>query len=54
MSSAEVRLDGSALVVRIPMQFQRRGGRKRISASRRRSMCAWRKMNRSKKVTVWA
>jgi hypothetical protein len=27
------RLDGSALVVRIPMRFQRRGGRKRIVAS---------------------
>jgi hypothetical protein len=26
------RLDGSTLVVRIPMQFQRRGGRKRIVA----------------------
>jgi hypothetical protein len=28
----ETRLDGSALVVRIPMRFQRRGGRKRIVA----------------------
>jgi hypothetical protein len=28
--SAETRLDGSTLVVRIPMRFQRRGGRKRI------------------------
>jgi hypothetical protein len=27
---AETRLDGSTLVVRIPMRFQRRGGRKRI------------------------
>jgi hypothetical protein len=26
------RLDGSTLVVRIPMRFQRRGGRKRIVA----------------------
>jgi hypothetical protein len=30
--SAETRLDGSTLVVRIPMRFQRRGGRKRIVA----------------------
>jgi hypothetical protein len=30
--SAETRLDGNALVVRIPMRFQRRGGRKRIVA----------------------
>ena len=29
---AETRLDGSTLVVRIPMRFQRRGGRKRILA----------------------
>jgi hypothetical protein len=29
----ETRLDGSTLVVRIPMRFQRRGGRKRIVAS---------------------
>jgi hypothetical protein len=29
---AEARLDGSVLVVRIPMRFQRRGGRKRIVA----------------------
>ena len=29
---AETRLDGSTLVVRIPMRFQRRGGRKRIVA----------------------
>jgi hypothetical protein len=29
---AETRLDGDTLVVRIPMQFQRRGGRKRIVA----------------------
>jgi hypothetical protein len=28
--SAETRLDGNTLVVRIPMRFQRRGGRKRI------------------------
>jgi hypothetical protein len=30
--SFETRLDGSTLVVRIPMRFQRRGGRKRIVA----------------------
>jgi hypothetical protein len=29
---ADTRLDGSTLVVRIPMQFRRRGGRKRILA----------------------
>jgi hypothetical protein len=29
---AETRLDGTTLVVRIPMRFQRRGGRKRIMA----------------------
>ena len=29
---AETRLDGETLVVRIPMRFQRRGGRKRIVA----------------------
>jgi hypothetical protein len=28
----ETRLDGSTLIVRIPMRFQRRGGRKRIVA----------------------
>ncbi len=28
----ETRLDGNTLVVRIPMRFQRRGGRKRIVA----------------------
>ena len=32
MSGVETRLDGSTLVVRIPMRFQRRGGRKRIVA----------------------
>jgi hypothetical protein len=32
MSGVEARLDGSTLVVRIPMRFQRRGGRKRIVA----------------------
>jgi hypothetical protein len=32
IQSAETRLDGSTLVVRIPMRFQRRGGRKRIVA----------------------
>lgn len=31
-ASAETKLDGTTLVVRIPMQFQRRGGRKRIVA----------------------
>jgi hypothetical protein len=32
MSSVEARLDGRTLIVRIPMRFQRRGGRKRIVA----------------------
>jgi hypothetical protein len=32
MGSVETRLDGSTLIVRIPMRFQRRGGRKRIVA----------------------
>jgi hypothetical protein len=32
MGSVETRLDGTTLVVRIPMRFQRRGGRKRIVA----------------------
>ena len=32
MQGVETRLDGSTLVVRIPMRFQRRGGRKRIVA----------------------
>jgi hypothetical protein len=32
IQSAKTRLDGSTLIVRIPMQFQRRGGRKRIVA----------------------
>jgi hypothetical protein len=32
MSSIETWLDGSTLIVRIPMRFQRRGGRKRIMA----------------------
>jgi hypothetical protein len=32
MKRVESRLDGSTLVVRIPMRFQRRGGRKRIVA----------------------
>ena len=32
MGSTETRLDGNALIVRIPMGFQRRGGRKRIVA----------------------
>ena len=30
--SVKTRLDGSTLIVRIPMRFQRRGGRKRIVA----------------------
>jgi hypothetical protein len=29
---AEAKLDGTTLVVRIPMRFQRRGGRKHIVA----------------------
>jgi hypothetical protein len=32
LSSVETRLDGGTLIVRIPMRFQRRGGRKRIVA----------------------
>jgi hypothetical protein len=32
IESTETRLDGTTLVVRIPMRFQRRGGRKRIVA----------------------
>jgi hypothetical protein len=32
IQSAETRLDGTTLVVRIQMRFQRRGGRKRIVA----------------------
>ena len=32
MSSVQTRLDGTTLVVRIPMRFQHRGGRKRIVA----------------------
>jgi hypothetical protein len=32
IQGAETRLDGITLVVRIPMRFQRRGGRKRIVA----------------------
>jgi hypothetical protein len=32
IQSAETSLDGTTLVVRIPMRFQRRGGRKRIVA----------------------
>jgi hypothetical protein len=32
IQGAEARLDGSTLVVRIPMRFQRHGGRKRIVA----------------------
>jgi hypothetical protein len=32
MKGVESRLDGNTLVVRIPMRFQRRGGRKRVVA----------------------
>jgi hypothetical protein len=32
IQSVETRLDGNTLVVRIPMRFRRRGGRKRIVA----------------------
>jgi hypothetical protein len=32
IQGAEISLEGSTLVVRIPMRFQRRGGRKRIVA----------------------
>ena len=32
MQITETRLDGTTLVLRIPMRFQRRGGRKRIVA----------------------
>jgi hypothetical protein len=32
MSGVQTRLDGTTLVVRIPMRFQQRGGRKRIVA----------------------
>ena len=32
MSGVETRLDGTTLVVRVPMRFQRRGSRKRIVA----------------------
>jgi len=32
IQSVETRLEGNTLVVRIPMRFQRRGGRKRIVA----------------------
>ena len=32
IQNAEAKLDGNTLVVRIPMRFQRRGGRKRIVA----------------------
>jgi hypothetical protein len=32
IQSADTELDGSTLVVRNPMRFQRRGGRKRIVA----------------------
>jgi hypothetical protein len=33
MGGVQVRLEGTTLVVRIPMRFQRRGGRKRIVAA---------------------
>ena len=39
IQSAETRLDGNTLVVRIPMRFQRRGGRKRIVAPDGSAMC---------------
>lgn len=42
MSSVETRLDGSTLIVRIPMRFQRRGGRKRLVALMAAMMRAWR------------
>jgi hypothetical protein len=32
IQGAETKLDSNALVVRVPMSFQRRGGRKRILA----------------------
>jgi len=32
MSGVQTRLEGTTLVIRIPMRFQRRGGRKRIVA----------------------
>jgi hypothetical protein len=32
MEGVETRLDGTTLIVRIPMRFQRRGSRKRIVA----------------------
>ena len=32
MSGGQTRLDGTTLVIRTPMRFQRRGGRKRIVA----------------------
>jgi hypothetical protein len=32
MSGVQIRVDGATLIVRIPMRFQRRGGRKRIVA----------------------
>jgi transposase InsO family protein len=38
MQNSETRLDGNTLVVRIPMRFQRRGGRKRIVAPDRREI----------------
>ena len=40
MSGVEARLDGSTLVVHIPMRFQRRGGRKRIVAPDGSEHCA--------------
>jgi hypothetical protein len=34
ISSVETQLEGSTLIVRMPLRFQRRGGRKRIVAPR--------------------
>ena len=39
MKGVETTLDGTMLVVRIPMRFQRRGGRKRIVAPTAASLC---------------
>jgi hypothetical protein len=46
IQDAETRLDGTTLVVRIPMRFQRRGGRKRIVAPDGSESC--RPRNRSR------
>jgi hypothetical protein len=45
--STETRLDGSTLVVRIPMRFQRRGGRKRIVAPDGSESCRPRSRSRT-------